>query len=86
MTPRPTPRQRERQAREKVESAISLYQLVASQSQWKNGYRCGSGRGDDDVLYREELRLWTEAESRYDEVQKALTAYARAIRASAKEK
>jgi hypothetical protein len=44
--------------RQSLRAAIDRCCIARGEAQWLNGYRAGSGRGEDAELYAKESRLW----------------------------
>lgn len=82
-------RQTARQARKKLLDSLARFAAVRGDAQWKNGYRCGKGlawekSAEGQAVHHGENEAWRRASEAHKQVERALTAYARAIRRTAK--
>ena len=74
-----------RAARERLHGAIEAACSARGSAQWVNGYRAGRGKYDDSIdkqLFAKERRQFQADDAAEMQVKRAITAYARAVRAA----
>ncbi len=69
-----------RKARERLRQAVDVTCIARGEAQWTHGYRVGSGKGDDPTLYDKEQAQWAACDRVEKKLERAITAYARAVR------
>lgn len=55
--------------------AIDRCCIARGEAQWTNGYRAGSGKGDDKALYAKEKLQWGYVGVAETELERYITAY-----------